>query len=75
MTDIQIEKIGRDPFLISYALADPDNIVIVTTENSKPSITEPSNKKVPDVCNALGIIPMHTFRFTKVLGFTTNWNA
>lgn len=75
LSDIQIDKIGRDPFLISYALRDPANIAIVTTENSKPSITEASNKKVPDVCNALGITCMHTFRFTKALGFTTNWNS
>jgi len=74
LTDIQIEKIGRDPFLISYALNDIENIVIVTTENSKPSITEASNKKIPDVCNALGIAHMHTFRFTKALGFKTDWN-
>ena len=75
LSDIQIEKIGRDPFLISYALVDPDNIAIVTTEVSKPSTTEPSNKRVPDVCNALGISHLHTFRFTKALGFNTNWNA
>jgi len=75
LSDIQIEKIGRDPFLIAYALADPKNIAIVTTEVSKPSTTEPSNKKVPDVCNTLGVSHLHTFRFTKVLGFNTNWNA
>lgn len=74
LTDIQIEKIGRDPFLISYALNDIGNIVIVTTENSKPSITEPSNKKIPDVCNTLGIVHTHTFIFTKALGFRTDWN-
>lgn len=75
LSDIQIEKIGRDPFLISYALVDPENIAIVTTEVSKPSTTEPSNKRVPDVCYALGISHLHTFRFTKALGFNTNWNS
>lgn len=75
LSDIQIEKIGRDPFLISYALVDLDNVTIVTTEVSKPSTTEPSNKRVPDVCNAFGIAHLHTFRFTKALGFSTNWNA
>lgn len=75
LSDIQIEKIGRDPFLISYALTDPENIAIVTTEVSKPSTTEPSNKRVPDVCNTLGVSHLHTFRFTKVLGFNTNWNS
>jgi len=75
LSDIQIEKIGRDPFLIAYALADPKNIAIVTTEVSKPSTTEPSNKKVPDVCDSLGVSHLHTFRFTKALGFSTNWNS
>lgn len=75
LNDVEIEKIGRDPFLISYALADLRNIIVVTTENSKPSITAPSNKKVPDVCTTLGITSMHTFRFTKALGFSTNWNS
>ena len=75
LSDIQIEKIGRDPFLIAYALVDPENITIVTTEVSKPSTTEPSNKRVPDVCNTLGVSHQHTFRFAKALGFNTNWNA
>lgn len=74
LSDVQIEKIGRDPFLISYALADLGNIIVVTTENPKPSITEPSNKKIPDVCDKLKIKRMHTFKFIKELGFSTNWN-
>ena len=36
LTDIEIEEIGRDPFLIAYALADAESRVIVTTERSKP---------------------------------------
>lgn len=32
LTDIEIEEIGRDPFLIAYALADPEDRVVVTTE-------------------------------------------
>lgn len=75
LSDIQIERIGRDPFLISYALVDTNNITIVTTEVSKPNITGPANKRVPDVCNTLGVSHFHTFRFTKALGFSTNWNA
>jgi hypothetical protein len=35
-TDDQLKKIGRDPFLISYALRDFENRCIVTTESSKP---------------------------------------
>ena len=46
--DDEVEKIGRDPFLIAYALADSANRVVVTTEVSRPS-TQRANRKVPDV--------------------------
>ena len=45
LTDIQIEKIERDPFLISYALDDPENTIIVTTEISKPKKPNPQIKR------------------------------
>ncbi|MGC9158904.1 MAG: DUF4411 family protein [Terracidiphilus sp.] len=37
LRDDEIEKIGRDPFLMAYALADPINRTVVTTEVSRPS--------------------------------------
>lgn len=36
LTDDEVEKVGRDPFLIAYALARPGNRCIVTTERSSP---------------------------------------
>ena len=48
-TDDELEKIGRDPFLISYALKDIKNRCIVTTESSKPSRLG-ANRHIPDVC-------------------------
>lgn len=47
-TDDELEKIGRDPFLLSYALKDPKNRCIVTTEASKPP-RKGANCHVPDV--------------------------
>ena len=35
LTDEEVEKVGRDPFLIAYALADFPNRCVVTTERSK----------------------------------------
>lgn len=35
-TDDELMKMGRDPFLISYALKDIENRCVVTTEVSKP---------------------------------------
>ena len=37
LTDVEIEEIGRDPFLIAYALANPSERIVVTTEISRPS--------------------------------------
>ena len=55
LTDDEIEKLGRDPFLIAYALADQPNRTVVTTEVSRPS-AQRANRKVPDVCNTLGAL-------------------
>ena len=37
LSDDEVEKVGRDPFLIAYALARPRDRCVVTTERSKPS--------------------------------------
>ena len=48
LTDVETEKIGRDPFLIAYALVDVLNRTIVTTEGSRPSARR-ANRHVLDV--------------------------
>lgn len=72
LTDIEIEEIGRDPFLIAYALADAQNRVIVTTERSKPK-AQRKNRKVPDVARQFGIRPCTAFEFGHELKFRTDW--
>jgi hypothetical protein len=72
LTDIEIEEIGRDPFLIAYALSEPANRVIVTTERSKPK-AQRKNRKVPDVCAQFGIRSCNAFTFGRELGFCTDW--
>ena len=47
LTDIEIETIGQDPFLIACALFDPDNRVVVTSEVRKN--TKRQNRRVPNV--------------------------
>ena len=71
-TDIEIEEIGRDPFLIAYALADTESRVIVTTERSKPK-AQRQNRKVPDVAKQFGVRPCTAFDFGRELGFRTDW--
>ncbi len=72
LTDIEIEKIGRDPFLISYALANPSEYTIVTTEVSRPK-AQRANRRIPDICDDLGITTMNTFRFVRSMNFNTSW--
>lgn len=73
-TDDELEKMGRDPFLLSYALKDPSNRCIVTTETSKPS-RQGANRHVPDVCRDFNIPCINNFRMIKEMNFSTNWDA
>jgi len=72
-SDEDLVKVGNDPFLISYALADPDNRCVVTGEVSKPR-AQGANRQVPDVCNNFGVKWMHYFQFFRTLDFSTSWN-
>ncbi len=74
LSDDEVEKIGRDPFLIAYALVGPAGRTVVTTEVSKPS-TQRQNRKVPDVCQALGVMSCGPFALNKALGFRTGWKT
>ncbi len=65
LTDVELEKMGADPFLIAYGLNDP-NRAIVTKELPKPSRIR-ANKKIPDICNDLGIIWMDDIKLYRTL--------
>ncbi len=72
LTDDQVEQIGRDPFLIAYALADPKNRCVVTREVSKPGRVR-QNRHIPDVCADLGVNCCDPFVFARDLEFSTDW--
>jgi|ERR1017187_719455 hypothetical protein len=72
LLDDEVEKIGRDPFLIAYALADSTDRTVVTTEVSRPS-AQRANRKVPDVCQSIGVVSCGPFALNKALGFSTGW--
>nr|VFJ90749.1 MAG: protein of unknown function (DUF4411) [Candidatus Kentron sp. LFY] len=72
LSDMEIETIGRDPFLISYALADKKNRTIVTTEVSRPG-KKRANRKIPDVCRDLEIRYINNFQLLNELDFRTSW--
>lgn len=72
LTDIQIERIGRDPFLIAYGLVAPADRIIVTTERSKPG-AQGANRKIPDVCTQFGVRTCNAFEFGREMQFSTDW--
>lgn len=74
LRDDEVEKLGRDPFLIAYALVDTDERIVVTTEVSRPS-AQRANRKVPDVCQAVGVVSCGPFALNKALGFRTGWKT
>ncbi len=74
LSDDEIEKMGRDPFLIAYALADLGQRCVVSTEVSKPTATR-ANRKVPDVCDYFKVPCRNTFALIRELDFNTGWNT
>jgi len=71
-TDDDIEKMGNDPFLISYAYKNDGPRCVVSAEVSKPKITG-AKRRVPDVCRELGVSCQDLFSLLHALDFRTNW--
>ena len=67
-TEEQLDKMGRDPFLLSYCLNDFPNRIAVSHESSKPSRMN-ANMKIPDACGKLGIPHRTLSMVLKELGF------
>ena len=74
LTDDEVEKIGRDPFLIAYALTAPEEIRVVSTEVSKPT-KQRANRRLPDVCRDFQVECINTFEFVRRLDFSTSWQT
>lgn len=74
LTDQELLQIGRDPFLIAYAMASPHDRCVVTNEVSAPRKTR-QNRRVPDVCETMGAKCCNTFAMMRALEFKTGWKA
>ncbi|MER9773284.1 DUF4411 family protein [Mesorhizobium sp. M0220] len=72
LTDSEVIKIGRDPFLIAYALFAPDVRMVVTTEVSKPT-AQRANRRIPDVCDQVRVKWSNSFGLVRDLNFSTKW--
>lgn len=74
LTEVEIETIGADAFLVAHAITDLKSNVIVTREASKPS-TKRQNRRVPDVCKTFGIRCISLFELIRAEDFRTNWKT
>lgn len=74
LTEDEIASVGNDPFIVAYALAPEERASVVTTEVSKPS-AQRGNRRLPDVCQALGVPCINTFKLVKELNFRTGWRG
>jgi hypothetical protein len=70
LTDEEIARIGRDPFLVAYGLVDTTHRCVVTTESSRPA-RQRANRHLPDVCRQFGLASYNTFELTRRLDFRT----
>jgi hypothetical protein len=71
LTDVELERIGRDPFIVAYGLVDVANRIVVTTEVSKPRAMR-ANRHLPDVCANFGLRSCNTFTLIRELDFATH---
>lgn len=74
LNDAEIIQVGRDPFLIAYALTHRAERIVVTVEASKPS-TKRANRKIPDVCKDLEVRCCTSFQMLTDLDFRTGWRS
>lgn len=70
LSDLELNKVGRDPFLIAYALAKRDERWVITNEASKPT-KQRANRHIPDVCKTLHVSCDNTFFLIRTLDFHT----
>jgi hypothetical protein len=68
LTDVEIDEIGKDPFLVAAAMGGQDRVV-VTVEVSAPK-KQRQNRKLPDVCKMFDIRSMNPFELYRILKFT-----
>lgn len=74
LDEAEQEKVGRDPFLIAYGYAAPNERCLVTFEVSAPK-KQRSNRKIPDICNDLNVSCGTLFDLIEALDFTTEWKV
>jgi hypothetical protein len=72
LTDDELILLGRDPFLLAYAMKNVADRCIVTVETSKKTRTR-AKSKLPDVCEKLRVRCVDPIKFLQELDFRTTW--
>jgi hypothetical protein len=72
LNEDELEVVGRDPFLIAYAYAQPRDRTVVTFEVSAPG-QKRGKRKIPDVCQRFGVATCNLYAMIDALDFTTDW--
>jgi hypothetical protein len=72
LSEEDLIKIGKDPFLIAAGYADIPARTVVTAEVSKPGRLG-ANRHVPNVCDSCGVSWINPIEFLSQLNFTTRW--
>lgn len=71
LNEVELEYIGKDPFLVACAFSRPDRCVVTAEVLSQAK--KRHMRKVPDVCDSLGVRWISGHAFLDVLDFRTNW--
>lgn len=66
-TDVDVQKIGRDAFIVAYALAESGRVVV--TKEVSASSKRRGNRKMPDACNDCGVDWTTDFEMYRLLNF------
>lgn len=67
LTDIEIETIGRDPFLVAYALADIEYRIVVTGEVR--TNRQRQNRSIPSICDDFNVLSCDQWQLSRDLNF------
>jgi hypothetical protein len=72
LDEVEIDRIGGDPFLVAHGMAVPGGRTVVSFEVSAPS-KQRAKRKVPDVCAQFGVPCVNVFEMIKSLDFSMDW--
>ena len=68
LDDVELEEIGKDPFLVAAALSGEGRFVVTREVSKKTQLR--AKRRLPDVCEALGAQCITDFLAYKELNFS-----